>query len=571
VSSPQASAVTSVLRERLVRLRPSERVGAVLVWAAGVVVFFRASFRSGFDQIIGNSGDARLIAVLHEHWLKVARGESSWRSPNFFYPHRGTLGYSDTFVLDAPLYIPLRAAGFDMYAAMQWTYILLNGIGFAGTFILCKKKVHLGFWVSVGFAAIFAWSNSLYIKAGHPQLYSVYWAPWLIIASLAAVRAIHRRNRILLGFGTGLFMALLTYSTFYIGWFSLLAAGVSAIFVGSVRTLTIGAKATLLETRSFALPIVGAVAGLAVGLIPFAATYLPVLDEQGGRSYDSAMLYALRPGDLINVGRSNWLWGPALGEIFSDSPRLTDVERSLALTPMLLGAMMVATIMLVVRRRRMKSLGGDAALGLVLATWALMLLPVKFGFGSLWAIPWHTVPGAVAIRAIGRLQIVTLFVGCLSLALAAKVLRSPRAQVPQAAGIGLRRLVPLALMSLLLGEQLNRDRNSIVDRSEELQLFAAVPSPPPSCVAFFIVGEATLQAPFFQSNIDAMIIAQRLDIPTINGYSGQFPPGWWLDPSSADYIATVRAWVAARGIDVSTLCTYDSSSQRWSEAALSGS
>ena len=59
---------------------------------------------SGFRRLGGDSGDTRLATLLHEHWLKVASGDASWRTPNFFHPVADTLGYSDTFVLDLVLY-----------------------------------------------------------------------------------------------------------------------------------------------------------------------------------------------------------------------------------------------------------------------------------------------------------------------------------------------------------------------------------------------------------------------------------------------------------------------------------
>ena len=53
------------------RRRPSGMVIALVSWFVGALIFFRASFQSGFDKIAGNVGDARLIAVLHEHWVDV--------------------------------------------------------------------------------------------------------------------------------------------------------------------------------------------------------------------------------------------------------------------------------------------------------------------------------------------------------------------------------------------------------------------------------------------------------------------------------------------------------------------
>ena len=45
-------------------------------------------------------------------------------------------------------------------------------------------------------------------------------------------------------------------------------------------------------------------------------------------------------------------------------------------------------------------------------------------------------------------------------------------------------------------------------------------------------------------NIDAMFIAMKHDIPTLNGYSAWTPTGWNLaNPQESDYPARVRVWI----------------------------
>ena len=57
-------------------------------------------------------------------------------SPNFFFPAKGTLGYSDTLVLNQIFYAPLRAIGLDSFLAFEWTLSLLSLVGFAALFVL---------------------------------------------------------------------------------------------------------------------------------------------------------------------------------------------------------------------------------------------------------------------------------------------------------------------------------------------------------------------------------------------------------------------------------------------------
>ncbi|MET3805828.1 hypothetical protein ABIB25_002836 [Nakamurella sp. UYEF19] len=107
-------------------------VPALVVWMLGAAFFFRQPLFTGFDSITGDSGDARLIIYLHEHWVQVLQANASWRDPAFFFPARGVFGYSDTFVLNEVFYAPLRLIGLDQFVAYEWTLVLLTLVGCLG-------------------------------------------------------------------------------------------------------------------------------------------------------------------------------------------------------------------------------------------------------------------------------------------------------------------------------------------------------------------------------------------------------------------------------------------------------
>jgi hypothetical protein len=57
--------------------------------------------------------------------------------------------------------------------------------------------------------------------------------------------------------------------------------------------------------------------------------------------------------------------------------------------------------------------------------------------------------------------------------------------------------------------------------------------------------------------VDAMVISEFLGLPTLNGYSGQFPPAWriWkLDQS--DYESNVANWIIGAGLSRSSVCRF---------------
>jgi hypothetical protein len=94
------------------------------------------------------------------------------------------------------------------------------------------------------------------------------------------------------------------------------------------------------------------------------------------------------------------------------------------------------------------------------------------------------------------------------------------------------------------------------------------PPPPPACKAFFTTkakGQDASSAFMrrYPHNVEAMLIAESLHLPTINGYSTFVPPDWnFEDPTKSDYAKRVLAY--ARDHNVRGLCQLDLETSRWS-------
>ena len=59
------------------------------------------------------------------------------------------------------------------------------------------------------------------------------------------------------------------------------------------------------------------------------------------------------------------------------------------------------------------------------------------------------------------------------------------------------------------------------------------------------------------------MLAQAQHLPTINGYSGLFPPGWdFYDTNAADYEQRAMRWAVNRGI-AAGLCRVDIERGTW--------
>ena len=547
---------------RVVRISSTRDLSrGFLFWIPGCLVFFRYQFKSGFDKIMGDAGDARLTVFGHEHWVQVFRGQVSWTSPQFFFPVKGVLGYADNYFLNEVFYLPLRAFGFDEFLAFQWTLILMSLVGFVSLFVFLRRSLKLGTLTCATLSTVFAFANNLYLMSGHLQLYSVYWLPLLMVLILKAWMSDRRGAQAAWGAFAGLLLGLLFFSTYYIAWFATVSAGIWMLIMMALRLRSNGVPGCIAALKSRLSAVIAFIVGFGLAIVPFLITYLPVLGSKGGRRYIDAMAFSAHPSDMFNLGIANYVWGATMRSAFPFD-RLVNGELSIALTPELVVAALGAAVFVLVRRRS-KAVGfvGQVCVACSVTLMVLIVLPVKFAWGSLWRIPWVVVPGAVGIRAIDRIELVgglfaVIAVGAGLRLLDVRSITSRRVRAVLSCCVA-------AVLSFMVVAQLNVRSSSLIDRSDELQALILVPTPPAGCAAFYVVDSRPNTVPFYQANIDAMLISQRVGIPTLNGYSGQYPNDYtMIYPDAGEYSQQVQAWATAHHID-SGVCSYDRSARVW--------
>jgi hypothetical protein len=531
-------------------------------WLVGALFFFSAQWTSGFNRLGGNTGDTRLQVYLSEQWFLVLRGSQPWRNPPFFYPVKGILGYTDTFFLYQVFFAPFRLVHAEPFLAFQLTIISMSLMGFVCFVVLARALFQAPLMLALVGALVFTFANSLWIHMGSAQLYGIDFAPPIALIGLAAWRTRLRRPLLSISLGVvfGLLSALFVFSTYYVAWLSIFAGvvifGFCFAFAPRVMMTEVG-KAMTTGWRSF----LGGIVGFVVGLIPFLLTYIPVLHQLGSRTYGNALFYAAKWNDVINVGAGNLLWGKLFHNSWS-APSPASYEVSYAITPILmltvvLGA--IAILWALLTRMSKFTAPLRVTLALCCTTILFAVLPINTQIGSLWVVVWH-VPGATAIRAIDRIQVASSLVAAFALvALGTEVLRGWR---PLRTSFVLRTLAAILLL-VIVAEQLNTSSASQMRRSAQIALLAAVPLPPAGCTSFFVTDSVRNHLLFYEYQTAAMMISQRVNLPTINGYSGDNPPGWNLEyPELPGYLAEVKQWMTAHGL-VTGLCEFDLGTNRW--------
>ena len=525
---------------------------AAALFVAGFLLVFRQWLFSGFDSTFGDQEDGYLVLALIEHWHHVFMGAAHWKDPIFFYPQRGTLGYTDAFFLLGLLHTTLRILGADTFTAYMLVIAALATVGFFSFYHLAMR--HFGLppgYAAVG-AFLFAFANVDAVKLIHAQSYCAMLLPVLCDLVISGWRS--ERRGVLFGAAAGLFYAALFLTAFQTAWFF----GCFMLLLALLHPFICG----LAETRSLAWEmatskrsmVLAAACSFAIGIVPFLILYLPVF--VGGYRRDFAEVVSNMPEwhDLANITSENALWGTILKWLtITGRPYRPVWEVELAFTPVVMAVFIVEGFRLAMRARQPLTNRDPYFLMLWAVVIIFWLLQMDYFGVRPWRIVWALIPGGGAIRYPFRSQLVAnLFVALV----VARTL----------SGIGERRVLTAALCCVLIVEQINLVWPPVVSRRAALDWIEAVSPPPDGCRFFYAAPRAAKDGPSATlSQTSAMLFAEIRDIPTVNGDSSWQPRGWALeDPSSPLYPAAVRDWAQRNGIEQG-LCGLDLQSAQWTQ------
>ncbi|MGP8124151.1 MAG: hypothetical protein ACLP8B_26985 [Xanthobacteraceae bacterium] len=536
-------------------------VGAVswpaAIWIAAAAVFFRDFLLSRFDSIAGDSGDARLDIFVRENFYRFLRGAAEFASPPMFYPVKDTLGYSDGYLLDSLVYVPLRMLGTDPFWSFEAVCIALSLVGFISFNVLVVRYGGARQPLAAISAVLFSFSNALFYKIGHPQLLEVNVTPIVaILVFEAARRNGERLSRIAVpGFLGGCILALLFSTGYYVACFFTL---ILALTLAANLMISNGVRLQgyLAPLRAYWRTGVVFLVGFAVGIIPFVRMYAPILAEHPGRPFSEYLFYAPYLSDIVNVSHFNLVWGSTLNALIARD-HLVMGEVALAVTPIVLTTYLVCIFH--VWRGRLLAAPQDRGLRtLILGSFVTLAVlwttTVRVDGFSLFWLEWHLIPGASAIRTGGRFLIIASVVVTAVVAIClARLLDSP--------ALPGRKFAIWALVLLCVAEQVNVKTNHNLSRARQIAFLESISRPPTGCRSFLLATDAS--KPKIEQQVDAMLIAQRAGVPTLNGYSGWIPTGWTLfEINKHSYQSNAWDWAEDHGI-TEGLCDYNVATREW--------
>ncbi len=535
---------------------------AFLACLAALLVVYRVQILSFGNRLPGDVVDARIAITLGEHWFNVARGLETWNQPLYFAPTQDVLGYNDGYLIYGVFFSVFRFCGVDPFLAGEFAGATFRVIGFAGLLAFARRTCRLPYGWALVAATVATVSNAAYLQAPHVQLLTVGLAP--VLATLLGLAwEDDRRNaagRAVLWSCLAAFLFdawLLT--AFYTAWFTALFAALATTAAVALRPAACWAGVRGVHVGRF-LP---AAALLIAGMTPFARVYLPKASETGMHPFAEAFSYTPSLLDLVHVGAGNvlfgWLDAWLTAALRPGFPNLG--EHTVGFPPLLLGLALLGAALAFARNPAGRSAWlRPLAVAFVLS----LLLCLHAGSFSLWGWVYQAVPGAAAVRVVSRFL---LLLDPVAAVLAAYVLAE--------AARRWRPTVPLLLACALIAEEATADGIFALDRGVETRFVASIPPPPRDCAAFYIQVPRTIFAPNgsveyqpLSVNVDGMLLAELLHLPTPNGHASFLPAGFGMgfhDPAS--YADSAPMSILDRGIQAG-MCGLDLQANRWTLADI---
>jgi hypothetical protein len=442
----------------------------------------------------------------------IATSPSHLLDGNIFYPERRTLTFSDAMPVEAALAAPLLWAGTP--PVLVHNLLLLAGIVFsgAGMFVLARRLTgSAGAGVTAG--VVFAFAPYRFEHYMHMELQWTVWMPWAFWALHRTLETGRRRDGALVG----LFVALQFLSSIYYGTFLAALLGL----VGLLLLLTI--HGPRLRQSVMALAIGGALAFVLVA--PYAVEYAITQKSAGGRPEDQVLMFSAKPTSYTVATDTNLLYGAR------SAPRGRPERRQF--TGILAVLLAVAGLLL----RPPSEQAIVYLLGLV-AAFELSLGLYGYSYPPLY----HHVPIFDGLRAPARFGIfVIFFLGLLAAYGHAVIEEAVRGRLAQRSRRLMADVLAAAICAVLMLEYWVAPLPLVRYPNVAPQLYAWLAQQPRGVVAELPLAPANSlpgEDPRFA------YLSTFHWMPTINGYSGYYPPSY------LERVHTLQTFPDARSTDI---------------------
>lgn len=495
------------------------------ICSIGVYIAFYPTLTSGFSFIQTDPGDTRLVNYFLEHSFQVFFNREYigdlW-SPPFFYPYQNVLAFSENMFGSAPIYWLFRAFLSSDIAFQLWmiTVCILCFI----SFVILMRRHYVGQLLAGLGAFLFTFNLPRITQIGHQQLLPQFFTPLTFLVVWDFVKQPTRKRLILI--------LLLSYlqllAGVYLGWFLLLSL---LIFFCIIYTINLELRNKIFiylrsEYKAVIIIILGWLILIGWTFFP----YLQAMSVFGRRPYAEvdSMLPRLSSWFAVPPGT---LWSPLLGSVSQGLPNLGEHYMFSGFTLILLAGISIYTIFYL--KKEIPSERSLLVKSCLLVFITIFILSLRLPFGlSLWNIVYEVVPGASVIRAVTRIWTIAYFYLLIAVIVWLDSFLKNKYFTKKA-----YLLIVSIVFLIVVSEQFRLNLPSF-EKAGIIKTQSAISELiKDKCdVAYLALNP---ENPFYVDQLSAMWAGIQANIPVVNGYSGNVPPGYGdaSKPMTTEHIA----------------------------------
>jgi len=465
-------------------------------------------------NLLGDGGDTKFNLYALEHIYLFVRGRESFWNESFYWPAQGVAAFSEIHLGSSFFYVIPRLFGLGQIDSM--TFWLAAGVALSALSAYCMALALRINWLPAMMAGlIYGSALPLTAQAGHAQLMHRWAAPWVIMAALPlSTTKVGLQCRLLVAI-LGLSLQFLCSPVLAIG--TLLVA-----FFVAVLSFALGLKMEAIDDKYWIQIRKWLFCGALISGL--AAFYVAVMYAHFKSNYGITRLpeeildYSPSLQALILADHSN-LWGLASRQV-----PITGGRHEMQ---MFLGVVSLSMLLYCVMcRGHLRKFVNVLMLSIVL----VFVLVMRIDGSSFYVLLSH-VPGFDSVRTPVRFWLICLFPIGIMCALGLN-------EVGNIFRIR-RRLVRPVILALLIFELSNVDilgisRDEFTNPTQVMieEVKQEIEKSKLSKIDAFLY--VRTDASYNYSDLDAMIAARDLGVPTVNGYSGFAPFGNEVVKSCAD-------------------------------------
>ena len=471
------------------------------------------TYKSIFQgKLLGDPFDSRLQIVLHEHWWRWFNGLVGFRDTEFFYPFDKALGYSDVFLTQGIVYSFFRFIGFTLSSSWSITTIGLLLIGNLGWVFIAQKFVK-NYVLQILMVLTFVSSLSFaYYFTLNPNIMGYSFISWF---ALLIINISKEKNKLVKNQKISIFMTLFLiyalscwYAAFFLGLVLTIRLLLEAVFRSKEFNFSLSQHGLRNLARQYYLQ-----APIQLFLIwLFVYVYVLVANDPS-RSVNELLKNSPRVSYLANGSSADGtkLSGSFFKQLYLNLGLDFDKEYGigLGLFTTFFGLLSLGYIIY----NRLFSL--SKYLWICAITFVYIYFLVWQDKFSIHKFLFESIPGFDSIRYPARYVI---FIGFSLILLIFFILD----QIVKDSNFKIKSLIFLVGSLIFIDQYRASFKGWDSDTLVNIELLKQKQDIITSCDYFYY----DFPGGWWNEQIEAMMFSIQIGVPTINGYSGAFPPNY---------------------------------------------